>query len=99
MDEDVTEEPYASMKRWSDATSWEHLVDHIDTVEKTEDGKLYVYFQLYVPDLRSADRCSTWDFVGLGNMVTKCAVRRPAFAGRKCPIWYVCSRSYARVLS
>ena len=47
MDEDVEEEPtYVDMKKWASAPSWEHLVHHIDTVERTDDGKLYVYFQL-----------------------------------------------------
>lgn len=46
MDEDGTE--FGSMKKWLDSTSWEHLVDHIDTVEKNTDGTLWVYFQLYV---------------------------------------------------
>ena len=46
MDED--DENYEDMKRWKDTPSWAHLVDHIDTVERQEDGKLYVYFRLYV---------------------------------------------------
>ncbi|KAJ3555485.1 hypothetical protein NM688_g2549 [Phlebia brevispora] len=44
MDED--EETYQDMSKWKDAKSWAHLVDSIDTVEKMEDGKLYVYFRL-----------------------------------------------------
>lgn len=46
MDEDPVQE-FGDMRKWKDTPSWEHLVDHIDTVEKTEDGKLWVYFQLY----------------------------------------------------
>lgn len=46
MDEDAEDSSYVDMKKWENAPSWEHLVDHIDTVERTEDGKLFVYFQL-----------------------------------------------------
>ena len=42
------EETYVDMKKWKDAASWAHLVDHIDTVERMKDGKLYVYFRLCV---------------------------------------------------
>ena len=37
---------FGDVKKWMDLTSWEHLVHHIDTVEKNPDGTLYVYFQL-----------------------------------------------------
>ena len=46
MDEDEDDEKYEDMRKWKDAHSWEHLVDHIDTVERQDDGKLYVYFRL-----------------------------------------------------
>ena len=49
MDMEEDDERYEDMRRWRDAPSWNHLVDHIDTVERQEDGKLYVYFRLYVP--------------------------------------------------
>ncbi|KAI8969377.1 hypothetical protein BD414DRAFT_518579 [Trametes punicea] len=42
MDEDV----YIDMRKYKDASSWEHLVESIDTVERTDDGELYVYFTL-----------------------------------------------------
>ncbi|CDO69648.1 hypothetical protein BN946_scf184851.g36 [Trametes cinnabarina] len=44
MDED--DETFADMRRFKDAASWENLVESIDTVERTEDGNLYVYFTL-----------------------------------------------------
>lgn len=53
MDEDVPGD-YTNMRKWRDSPSWEHLVHHIDTVERTDDGKLYCYFQLYVPGLYSS---------------------------------------------
>ena len=48
MDEDQDEDTYEDMRKWKDATSWGHLVDSIDTVERMENGKLYVYFRLSV---------------------------------------------------
>ncbi|KAI0369128.1 hypothetical protein BV20DRAFT_968304 [Pilatotrama ljubarskyi] len=39
-------EMYTDMRKWADAASWEHLVKSIDTVERTDDGDLYVYFTL-----------------------------------------------------
>ncbi|KAI0766673.1 hypothetical protein BD413DRAFT_149764 [Trametes elegans] len=44
MDEDVS--TYADMRKWKDVPSWEHLVQSIDTVERTESGDLLVYFTL-----------------------------------------------------
>ncbi|KAH9857246.1 hypothetical protein C2E23DRAFT_807144 [Lenzites betulinus] len=44
MDED--DDTYVDMRKWKDATSWEHLVESIDTVERTESGDLFVYFTL-----------------------------------------------------
>ncbi|KAI0331644.1 hypothetical protein GY45DRAFT_1369801 [Cubamyces sp. BRFM 1775] len=44
MDED--EDTYADMRKLKDLASWEHLVDRIDTVERTESGDLFVYFTL-----------------------------------------------------
>lgn len=46
--EEEPEEGYVSMKQWKNAASWAHLVDHIETVERTEDDDLRVYFVLYV---------------------------------------------------
>ena len=51
MDEDEVEkekEAYVDMSKYKNAETWEHLVDHIDTVERQDDGQLYVYFRLYV---------------------------------------------------
>ncbi|PSR82590.1 hypothetical protein PHLCEN_2v6023 [Hermanssonia centrifuga] len=45
MDEDEPED-YVDMSKNKNIATWEHLVDHIDTVERTEEGKLWVYFRL-----------------------------------------------------
>ncbi len=47
MDEDV-EVPtkYTDMHKLKEAGTWEHLIQSIDTVERTESGELYVYFTL-----------------------------------------------------
>ncbi|KAL7280336.1 hypothetical protein ACG7TL_005253 [Trametes sanguinea] len=39
-------EPYADLRKLKDMASWEHLVERIDTVERTQDGDLFVYFTL-----------------------------------------------------
>ncbi|KAI0924886.1 hypothetical protein AcV7_009595 [Taiwanofungus camphoratus] len=47
MDEDEgEEESFKSMKPWMSSATWEHVVDTIDTVERTLDGRLIVYFTL-----------------------------------------------------
>jgi len=47
MDEDgSSEETFRSMKTWMSSATWEHIVDTIDTVERTVDGRLLVYFTL-----------------------------------------------------
>jgi hypothetical protein len=38
--------PIGDMKRFMTVPSWEHIVAHVDTVERTEDGGLDVYFRL-----------------------------------------------------
>ena len=43
-DEDDTE--YVDMQKFKNLPSWEHLVEKIETVERTETGTLRVYFQL-----------------------------------------------------
>ncbi|KAI0642101.1 hypothetical protein C8Q79DRAFT_987548 [Trametes meyenii] len=45
-DEDELKEVYANMRKFKDTPSWEHLIDTIDTVERTESGELVVYFTL-----------------------------------------------------
>lgn len=47
-------EPYADLRKLKDMASWEHLVERIDTVERTQDGDLFVYFTLYVRRFSSA---------------------------------------------
>ncbi|KAI0323268.1 hypothetical protein GY45DRAFT_1376447 [Cubamyces sp. BRFM 1775] len=39
-------EPYADLRKLKDISSWEHLVERIDTVERMENGDLSVYFTL-----------------------------------------------------
>ncbi|KAJ2991661.1 hypothetical protein NUW54_g8135 [Trametes sanguinea] len=39
-------ETYADLRKIKDVASWEHLVESIDTVERTEHGDLFVYFTL-----------------------------------------------------
>ncbi|THH27749.1 hypothetical protein EUX98_g6441 [Antrodiella citrinella] len=43
---DSDEETFSDMRKWKLATSWEHIVKRVDTVERTDDGKLLVYFTL-----------------------------------------------------
>lgn len=48
-EEDVVEEDeYTDLKKWEREPSWEGIVERIDTVERTSDGELYVYFTLFV---------------------------------------------------
>lgn len=45
---DIDEKISPMNKKWEGASSWERLVDTIDTVERAENGTLSVYFTLYV---------------------------------------------------
>ncbi|KAI0741639.1 hypothetical protein C8Q80DRAFT_146850 [Daedaleopsis nitida] len=45
-DEDEDEQEFVNMKKMKDATTWDHLIQCIDTVEKADNGELYVYFTL-----------------------------------------------------
>lgn len=40
------DEEYTDMKKWKDLATWEHLVESIDTVERTDNNELLVYFTL-----------------------------------------------------
>ncbi|KAM5534625.1 hypothetical protein V8D89_011637 [Ganoderma adspersum] len=44
--EDQDEEEYTDMKKWKELSTWEHLVESIDTVERTDNNELLVYFTL-----------------------------------------------------
>ncbi|KZT09851.1 uncharacterized protein LAESUDRAFT_722001 [Laetiporus sulphureus 93-53] len=44
MEVSLDEEEFRDMKPYMRQATWEHLVDSIDTVERTEDGQLLVYF-------------------------------------------------------
>jgi hypothetical protein len=37
----------SAIKKWGNLPSWERHIEAIDTVEKTEDGDLFIYFKLY----------------------------------------------------
>lgn len=43
---DSDEEILGNMKKHMKASSWEELVDTIDTVEREDDGELYIFFTL-----------------------------------------------------
>ncbi|KAK7687784.1 hypothetical protein QCA50_009003 [Cerrena zonata] len=45
-DEDAVDDDLGTMDKWMDAPSWEHIVEAIDTVERTRQNELYVYFTL-----------------------------------------------------
>lgn len=101
MDED---KKYVDMKKWKDATSWEHLVECIDTVERMDNGELLVYFTLYV--------CGPWTSFRIcfaltiavtlaltvatfimtivaGNTERATGRRRPRSARERCRTWCV----------
>ncbi|KAI0079104.1 hypothetical protein K474DRAFT_1659601 [Panus rudis PR-1116 ss-1] len=40
------DEDLGNMTKWHHLETWEHIVESIDTVERTDDGELYVYFTL-----------------------------------------------------
>ncbi|KAI0083961.1 hypothetical protein BDY19DRAFT_987755 [Irpex rosettiformis] len=45
-EEDEDDKQYVSMQKFKNLASWDHLVHHIETVERTESGGLKVYFTL-----------------------------------------------------
>jgi chromobox protein 5 len=38
----------STIKKWGNLPSWERHIEAIDTVERTDDGDLVIYFKLYV---------------------------------------------------
>jgi chromobox protein 5 len=38
----------SAIKKWGDLPSWERYIEVIDTVEKTDNDGLFIYFKLYV---------------------------------------------------
>jgi len=38
----------SAIKKWRNLPSWERHIETIDTVEKTEEGVLFIYFKLWV---------------------------------------------------
>lgn len=55
--EEEEETQFASMKKWKQAPSWAHLVHHVETVERTRDGDLKVYFVLKSQDGKEGALC------------------------------------------
>lgn len=49
--ESISLDEIGSMGKHANSASWEHLVESVDTVERNEDGELYVYFTLYAGSL------------------------------------------------
>jgi len=43
---EVDAEGFQSMKQWKTTSTWEHIVEKIDTVERADDGRLMIYFSL-----------------------------------------------------
>lgn len=52
----------SGIKKWESLPSWERYVEVIDTVEKTEDGDLFIYFKLCVFRL---SLCTLSDSLGM----------------------------------
>jgi len=50
--EDEEEVTFGSMKKHMTIASWENLVETIDTIERGEEGDLYVYFKIKHSDVR-----------------------------------------------
>ncbi|KAI0705247.1 hypothetical protein BC835DRAFT_1403795 [Cytidiella melzeri] len=48
---------YTDMKKWKNVPSWDHIVERIETVERTEDDKLVVYFVLKSQDGKQGGLC------------------------------------------
>ncbi|TCD71788.1 hypothetical protein EIP91_003131 [Steccherinum ochraceum] len=57
--EESEEEEFTDMRKWKTADTWEHIVERVETVERTDDGKLFVYFTLNSKGLAKTDnkRC------------------------------------------
>ena len=45
----------STIKKWGNLPSWERHIQTIDTVERTDDGVLFIYFKLYVVRLYICD--------------------------------------------
>lgn len=52
----------SAIKKWGDLPSWEKHIEVIDTVERTEEGNLFIYFKLYVYRLFA---CTLSDSLGM----------------------------------
>ncbi len=79
------EDEYADMKQWAEATTWEHLIESIDTVERTDDGELYVYFTLSAIHVVPAV-CPILTVVSAAGNTTKATGGNgQIFARRRCP--------------
>lgn len=45
------------MKKHMTIASWENLIDTIDTIERDDDGELYVYFKMSVASVLFRNSC------------------------------------------
>lgn len=52
MAEDEEVVTFGSMKKHMTIASWENLVETIDTIERGDEGDLYVYFKIKHSDVR-----------------------------------------------
>ncbi|KAH8104059.1 hypothetical protein BXZ70DRAFT_1052386 [Cristinia sonorae] len=55
--ESEEDEEFQDMRRWKNAQTWEHLIERVDTVERTEEGNLFVYFTLNRKAGGNSTRC------------------------------------------
>lgn len=51
----------STIKKWGDLPSWEQHIEAIDTVERTEEGDLFIYFKLYVCRLFACICLTAWE--------------------------------------
>lgn len=47
-EEDVPTIEPSKEKKWKERENWENSIERVDTVERDDDGNLWVFFRLYV---------------------------------------------------
>jgi hypothetical protein len=73
-----------SIKKWNALPSWENHLEEIDTVERTPDGDLLIYFKLFVVVLfSSATRPLTTCQLSLVGKVRKSHAKKIQKSARK----------------
>jgi hypothetical protein len=55
--DDGEEVAVGNMKKHMTIASWENLIDTIDTIERDDDGELYVYFKMSVASILFRNSC------------------------------------------